>query len=134
MCFYVCYREPKMTQRKDKGLESTDSSGPVETPMEIEMRMLRQTVADMNRNMADMRANQEYTAKLLQDQTASMRQQQEPAQSVKSPEKRYEPETPAKERARKGKMPQGQAYTVESPLRQAQTERPAHGLRTEIPT
>ena len=104
-----------MTQGKDKGVESTDSFVPVETPVEMEVRLLRQTVADMNRNMIDMRANQEYTAKLLQDQTASIRQQQEPAQSVKSPEKRYEPETPAQERARKGKMPQGQAYTVESP-------------------
>ena len=68
-----------MTQGKGKGVESTDSSVPGETPAELEVRLLRQTVADMNRNMADMRANQEYTAKLLQDQTASMRQQQEPA-------------------------------------------------------
>ena len=60
-----------MTQGKDKGFESTDSSIPAETPMELEMRMLRQTVTDMNRNMQDMRANQEYTAKLLQDETAA---------------------------------------------------------------
>ena len=95
-----------MTQGKDKGVESTDSSVPAETPMELEMRILRQTVADMNRNMQDMRANQEHTAKLIQEQTASLKQQQqEPAQSVKSPEQRYEPETPAQERIRKGKMP-----------------------------
>ena len=52
-----------MTQGKDKGVESTNSSAPAETPMELEMRMLRQTVADMNRNMQDIRANQENTAK-----------------------------------------------------------------------
>ena len=104
-----------MTQGKDKGVESTQSSLPAETPMEMEMRMLRRTVADMNRNMAEMRAQQEYTSKLLHEQTASQRQPPEPAQSVQSPEKQYEPETPAQERVRKGKMPQEHAYTVESP-------------------
>ena len=122
-----------MTQGKDKRVESTHSSVPDETPAELEVRLLRRTVADMQRNMADMRTNQEYTSKLLHDQTASMRQQQEPAQSVKSPEKQYEPETPAKERARKGKMPQEQAYTVESSPKPAPPERPALGVRSEIP-
>ena len=123
-----------MTQERDKQAESTDSSTPAATTMELEMRMLRRTVIDMNKTMEDMRANQEHTAKLLHDKTASMRPPQEAAQSVKSPERRYEPETPAQERARKGKMPQGQAYIVEAPQGHAQTERPAQGLRTEIPT
>ena len=123
-----------MAPKKSKGVESTHSSAPIETPAEIEVRLLRQTVADMQRTMSDMRANQEITSKLLHDQTASLKPQQEPAQSVKSPAKHYEPETPAKERARKGKMPQEQAYTVESPPIQAQTVRPAPGIRSEIPS
>ena len=143
-----------MTQDKEKGVESTHSSVPSETAVEMELRLLRQTVMDMNRNMADMRANQEYTAKLLQDQTESMRQRPEPAQSVKSPEKQNEHETSAQERVRKGKMPQEQSYivesprvyaqtvqsprvyaqTVESPRVHVQTERPNQGYPTEMPT
>ena len=60
-----------------------------------------------------------------------MKQQQEPEQSVKSPEQQYEPETPAQERIRKGKMPQEQAYTEEPPQRPVPTERPTPGVRIE---
>ena len=75
--FFLCVifvfqkRELRMSQRKDKGVESTDSSVPAETPMELEMRLLRQTVADMNRNMQDMRSEQENTARFIHEQTAS---------------------------------------------------------------
>ena len=93
-----------MNQKRDKRTESTDSSTSAMNAMEVEMRMFRRTVADMNKNMEDMRANQEQTAKLLQDQTASMRQQ-EAAQSVKSPERHMSPRLMLKRGLERGKCP-----------------------------
>jgi len=45
-----------MVRGKKKGVGSTRSSAPAETSLEKEVRELRQTVADMNKNMAEMRA------------------------------------------------------------------------------
>ena len=56
---------------KEKRTESTDSSTPVMNAMKAEMKLLRRTVTNMNKTMEEMRANQEQTVKLLQDQTAS---------------------------------------------------------------